>query len=242
MVKKQCYTKKTKAGANYTTCLESQKKPKTIKITRKKKKVVKKVVAPKAGKKQCYTKKTKAGANYTTCVESQSKPKTVKITRKKKVVAPKPKSTREKKMSAGKSVLFTSGLMAKIGTAVITKPEIERRRIQANREKEKLQIKATSKLKSYITRIRSFRNKMMGDDRNRGSRGSMKTDTVPDWWEIRKANASTKKKMIKKTKDMKKKYDKLKAEVDNVGSNYTQYREVSEADKQLKQILKVLGP
>ena len=198
-------------------------------------------------KKECYTKKKKDGGSYTTCVEGQKKPKrkTIIIRRKKKVVkkvAPKPKPTRAKKMSAGKSVLFTGGLMAKIGTAVITKPEIERRRIQANREKEKLQIKATSKLKSYITRIRSFRNKMMGDDRNRGSRGSMKTDTVPDWWEIIKANASTKKKMIKKTKDMKKKYDKLKAEVDNVGSNYTQYREVSEADKQLKQILKVLGP
>ena len=198
-------------------------------------------------KKECYTKKKKDGGSYTTCVEGQKKPKrkTIIIRRKKKVVkkvAPKPKPTRAKKMSAGKSVLFTSGLMAKIGTAVITKPEIERRRIQANREKEKLQIKATSKLKSYITRIRSFRNKMMGDDRNRGSRGSMKTDTVPDWWEIIKANASTKKKMIKKTKDMKKKYDKLKAEVDNVGSNYTQYREVSEADKQLKKILKALGP
>lgn len=148
MVKKQCYTKKTKAGANYTTCLESQTKPKTIKITRKKKKVVKKVVAPKAGKKQCYTKKTKAGANYTTCVESQSKPKTtakgiktiqkkIKTTRKltnKSTIKPplakskvKPKSTREKKMSAGKSVLFTSGLMAKIGAAVITKPEKARR-------------------------------------------------------------------------------------------------------------------
>ena len=227
MVKKQCYTKKTKAGANYTTCLESQTKPKTIKITRKKKKVVKKVVAPKAGKKQCYTKKTKAGGSYTTCLESQAKPKTVKITRKKKVVkkvvAPKPKSTREKKMSAGKSVLFTSGLMAKIGAAVITKPEIERRRIQAKREKEKLQIKATKKLRSYITRINSFRNKMAGNSL-KGSSGS-----GTGWWEITKA------------KDMKKKYDKLKAEVDNVGSNYTQYREVSEADKQLKKILKALN-
>ena len=186
MVKKQCYTKKTKAGANYTTCLESQTKPKTIKITRKKKKVVKKVVAPKAGKKQCYTKKTKAGGSYTTCVESQAKPKTVKITRKKKkvvkkVVAPKPKSTREKKMSAGKSVLFTSGLMAKIGAAVITKPEIERRRIQAKREKEKLQIKATKKLRSYITRINSFRNKMAGNSL-KGSSGS-----GTGWWEITKA-------------------------------------------------------
>ena len=243
MVKKQCYTKQRSAkngGGSYTTCLESQTKPKTIKITRKKKKVVKKVVAPKAGKKQCYTKKTKAGGSYTTCLESQAKPKTVKITRKKKkvvkkVVAPKPKSTREKKMSAGKSVLFTSGLMAKIGAAVITKPEIERRRIQAKREKEKLQIKATKKLRSYITRINSFRNKMAGNSL-KGSSGS-----GTGWWEITKANASTKKKMIKKTKDMKKKYDKLKAEVDNVGSNYTQYREVSEADKQLKKILKALN-
>ena len=39
----------------------------------------------------------------------------------KKVVAPKPKSTREKKMSAGKSVLFTSGLMAKVGAYAIPK-------------------------------------------------------------------------------------------------------------------------
>ena len=30
--KKECYTKKKKDGGNYTTCVESQKKPKTIKV------------------------------------------------------------------------------------------------------------------------------------------------------------------------------------------------------------------
>tara|TARA_R100000935_G_scaffold522_1_gene1862 strand:+ start:30 stop:530 length:501 start_codon:yes stop_codon:yes gene_type:complete len=72
-------------------------------------------------KKECYTKKTKAGANYTTCVEGQKKPKTIKIKKK-------PKKTAQKKMSAGKSVLFTQrGFMSMVGKATITKKEIERR-------------------------------------------------------------------------------------------------------------------
>ena len=81
-------------------------------------------------KKECYTKKRSAkngGGNYTTCVEGQKKPKTIKIKRKKKVV--KPKKTAQKKLSAGKSVLFTqSGFMNMVGAYAITKAEKARRK------------------------------------------------------------------------------------------------------------------
>lgn len=186
--------------------------------------------------KECYTKKRSAkngGGSYTTCVEGQKK-KTKKI--KKIAVIRKKKKPAQKKMSAGKSVLMTSGLMNKIGAAVITKPEKKRRRIRGRREREKIQIKATAKLRSYITRIGSFRNKMIGNTL-KGSSGSGTSS-----WEITNADASTKKKMIKKTKDMKKKYDNLKAEVDKVGSNFPGgFTDRMEADKYLKQILDALG-
>ncbi len=45
--KKECYTKKKNDGGSYTTCVEGQKKPKTIKIKRKKKVVKPKKTAPK---------------------------------------------------------------------------------------------------------------------------------------------------------------------------------------------------
>ena len=82
---------------------------------------------------ECYTKKKKDGGKYTTCVEGQKKKKRTRRTKAQmkaskamgmedkpapKVKAkPKAKAKATKKMSAGKSVLFTSGLMAKIGKA-----------------------------------------------------------------------------------------------------------------------------
>ena len=82
---------------------------------------------------ECYTKKKKDGGKYTTCTEGQKKKKRTRRTKAQmkaskamgmedkpapKVKAkPKAKAKATKKMSAGKSVLFTSGLMAKIGKA-----------------------------------------------------------------------------------------------------------------------------
>ena len=95
-------------------------------------------------KKECYTKKTKTGKNYTTCVEGQKKPKTIKI--KKKKVATKPKKTAPKNMSAGMSMLMTSGLMAKVGAYAIPKKEKERR--------EQVKItKLNKQLTAYSTRV-----------------------------------------------------------------------------------------
>jgi len=85
--------------------------------------------------KECYTKKKKDGGNYTTCVEGQKK-KTKKI--KKIAVIRKKKKPAPKKMSAGMSVLMTSGLMQKIGKAAIPKEERERRGRVLERELDKM--------------------------------------------------------------------------------------------------------
>ena len=167
-------------------------------------------------KKECYTKKKKDGGSYTTCVEGQKKPKrkTIIIRRKKKVVkkvAPKPKPTRAKKMSAGKSVLFTGGLMAKIGAYAISKTERARR--------EKL---AERRMKSYETRIYAFAEKMevynpsrevlkWGDGTWRRDQygNNVSSQILGPLRENRPTPALTKK-FLKKAKDMKKKYEEIR--------------------------------
>ena len=69
-------------------------------------------------KKECYTKKKKDGSNYTTCLDGQKKKPKRQMRKGKKIVIKKKKPA-PKKMSAGKSVLMTSGLMQKIGKAAI---------------------------------------------------------------------------------------------------------------------------
>ena len=172
MVKKQCYTKKTKAGASYTTCLESQTKPKTIKITRKKKKVVKKVVAPKAGKKQCYTKKTKAGGSYTTCLESQAKPKTVKITRKKKkvvkkVVAPKPTAkgikTIQKKIKTTRKLTNKSTIKPPLAKSKVKPRASTKSYFQLYKDTEKALVKSRLYAWNHRSPYDKGRNSTSGD-------------------------------------------------------------------------------
>tara|TARA_R110000787_G_scaffold23709_5_gene67474 strand:- start:124 stop:1584 length:1461 start_codon:yes stop_codon:yes gene_type:complete len=136
-------------------------------------------------KKECYTKKRSAkngGGNYTTCVEGQEKPKTIKIKRKKKVV--KPKKTAQKKLSAGKSVLFTqSGFMNMVGAYAIPKKEKERR--------EQVKItKLNKQLTSYSTRVINATDKYKSI--------------------LEKNDMPTIKKELKKAIKMKKKYEDLK--------------------------------
>ena len=134
-------------------------------------------------KKECYTKKTKTGKNYTTCVEGQKKPKTIKI--KKKKVATKPKKTAQKNMSAGMSMLFTSGLMAKVGAYAIPKKEKERR--------EQVKItKINKQLTSYSSRVINTTDKYKSI--------------------LEKNDMPTIKKELKKAIKMKKKYEDLKNE------------------------------
>ena len=132
-------------------------------------------------KKECYTKKTKTGKNYTTCVEGQKKPKTIKI--KKKKVATKPKKTAQKKMSAGMSMLMTSGLMAKVGSYAIPKKEKERR--------EQIKItKLNKQVTAYSTRVINATDKYKSI--------------------LEKNDMPTIKKELKKSIKMQKKYQDLK--------------------------------
>ena len=159
-------------------------------------------------KKECYTKKTKTGKNYTTCVEGQKKPKTIKI--KKKKVATKPKKTAPKNMSAGMSMLMTSGLMAKVGAYAIPKKEKERRKERA--------VKLVKKsMKSYETRVMVFTDRMK---RYRPARPVLelgRRSIIDGEWTGRKLGplnpnrptAAMTKKMLKKAKNMKKKYTEI---------------------------------
>jgi len=134
-------------------------------------------------KKECYTKKTKTGKNYTTCVEGQKKPKTIKI--KKKKVSTKPKKTAQKKMSAGMSMLMTSGLMAKVGSYAIPKKEKQRR--------EQVKItKLNKQVTAYSTRVINAADKYKNI--------------------LEKNDMPTLKKELKKAIKMQKKYEDLKNE------------------------------
>ena len=95
MVKQlECYTKKKKDGGKYTTCVEGQKKKKRTRRT-----------------------KAQMKASKAMGMEDKPAPKVKAKPKAKAKAKAKPKAKATKKMSAGKSVLFTSGLMAKIGKA-----------------------------------------------------------------------------------------------------------------------------
>ena len=129
----KCYTKKKSDGGSYTTCIgfqaksgktkpkakpKSKLKGKTITIKRK---IKKKKVKPTAKGVMSIQKKIKG----TKKLKNKS---TIKPVISKSKAKPKPKAKAQKKLSAGKSVLFTQrGFMAMVGKAVITKTELKKR-------------------------------------------------------------------------------------------------------------------
>ena len=138
--------------------------------------------------------------------EGQKKPKKKK--RKLRIVK-KLKPT-PKKMSAGMSVLMTSGLMQKIGKAVITKKEREKR--------VKL---AEKRINSYETRIYVFsgrdvleRYKPSREILKFGERsiitGEFSPHTLGPLKQNRPKSAALTKKLLKKAKNMKKKYEEIR--------------------------------
>ena len=129
---------------------------------------------------KCFTKATKQGKKYTACVDTKTfkkkgvkgnakskKPtakgvmvvrKKIKTTRKlknKSTIKPtlaksKPKKAK-KKMSAGMSVLMTSGLMSRIGKATITRKEKDRRiKVEETKRKRKIRRNITLAENIYI--------------------------------------------------------------------------------------------
>tara|TARA_R110000796_G_scaffold52559_1_gene123863 strand:- start:36 stop:941 length:906 start_codon:yes stop_codon:yes gene_type:complete len=112
----KCFTKATKTGKKYTACVDTK--------TFKKKGV------------KGNAKSVKATAKGVMVVRKKIKT-TRKLKNKSTITPPLTQSRRrpdgykqegQKKMSAGMSVLMTSGLMSRIGKAVITKKEKSRRR------------------------------------------------------------------------------------------------------------------
>ena len=123
----KCFTKATKQGKKYTACVDTKTfKKKGVKGNAKSKKPTAKGVMV-VRKKIKTTRKLKNKSTITPpLTQSRRRPDGYK-------------QEGQKKMSAGMSVLMTSGLMSRIGKAVITKKEKERRiKVEETKRKRKI--------------------------------------------------------------------------------------------------------